>query len=226
MISIKNVKKVFNKDTTPLIIFDDLSLEIETSKFTTILGRSGSGKSTLLNLIGSLDSVDSGQIIIDNVDITKLSKKEISKFRNEKIGFVFQSFFLEPSLSVIDNITLPLAVRGIKQAERNLKAVEVLKYLGIEHKQNELTGKLSGGEQQRVCIARALITDPSIILADEPTGHLDYENGQEVMKLLRNIANNGKTVLLVTHNLEDAENYSDRILYMKDGKMSNYDKRL
>lgn len=222
MINIKNVKKVFNKDTTPLIIFEDLSLEIETSKFTTILGRSGSGKSTLLNLIGSLDSVDSGEIIIDSVDITKLSKKEISRFRNEKIGFVFQSFFLEPSLSVIDNITLPLAVRGVKQCERDLKGIEVLKYLGIDHKKDELTGKLSGGEQQRVCIARALITDPSIILADEPTGHLDYENGQEVMKLLRNIANNGKTVLLVTHNLEDAEKFSDRILYMKDGKLSNY----
>lgn len=224
MIIIKNVNKVFNKNTAPLIIFEDLSVEIETSKFTTILGRSGSGKSTLLNLIGSLDSVDSGQIIIDNVDITKMSKKEISNFRNEKIGFVFQSFFLEPTLSVIDNITLPLAVRGINKRERDIKGIEVLTYLGIEHKKEELVGKLSGGEQQRVCIARALITDPSIILADEPTGHLDYENGQDVMKLLRNIANNGKTVLLVTHNLEDAEKYSDRILYMKDGKLSNYDK--
>ena len=220
MIVLKNICKTFNKESNPLVIFNDLNLEIETSKFTAILGRSGSGKSTLLNLIGTIEKPDSGSIFLDDIDVTKLNDKELSKLRNENIGYVFQSFFLEQSLSVIDNITMPLAIRGVPLKEREERAKEVLDSLGILSKANEQTVKLSGGEKQRVSIARALITNPKLILADEPTGHLDFETGQEIMQILRNIVDDGKTVILVTHNQEDAYKYSDRVLTLRDGILS------
>lgn len=218
MIILQNINKTFNKDKNPLVIFNNLNLTIDTNKFIAIVGRSGSGKSTLLNLIGSIEKPDSGEIIINDINITKLNDKELSKYRNEQIGYIFQSFFLEPSLSAIDNVSMPLAIRGIPLNERENIAKEILNKLGILEKAYEKTDKLSGGEKQRVCIARALITNPSIILADEPTGQLDYETGQEILKILRNIVDEGKTVLLVTHNQEDANNYADKILRIKDGK--------
>lgn len=218
MIILQNINKTFNKDKNPLVIFNNLNLTIDTNKFIAIVGRSGSGKSTLLNLIGSIEKPDSGEIIINDINITKLDDKELSKYRNEQIGYIFQSFFLEPSLSAIDNVSMPLAIRGIPLNERENIAKEILNKLGILEKTYEKTDKLSGGEKQRVCIARALITNPSIILADEPTGQLDYETGQEILKILRNIVDEGKTVLLVTHNQEDANNYADKILRIKDGK--------
>lgn len=218
MIILQNINKTFNKDKNPLVIFNNLNLTIDTNKFIAIVGRSGSGKSTLLNLIGSIEKPDSGEIIINDINITKLNDKELSKYRNEQIGYIFQSFFLEPSLSAIDNVSMPLAIRGIPLNERENIAKEILNKLGILEKTYEKTDKLSGGEKQRVCIARALITNPSIILADEPTGQLDYETGQEILKILRNIVDEGKTVLLVTHNQEDANNYADKILRIKDGK--------
>ncbi len=218
MIILKNINKTFNKDKNPLVLFNNLNLTIDTNKFIAIVGRSGSGKSTLLNLIGSIEKPDSGEIIINDINITKLNDKELSKYRNEQIGYIFQSFFLEPSLSAIDNVSMPLAIRGIPLNERENIAKEILNKLGILEKAYEKTDKLSGGEKQRVCIARALITNPSIILADEPTGQLDYETGQEILKILRNIVDEGKTVLLVTHNQEDANNYADKILRIKDGK--------
>lgn len=218
MIILQNINKTFNKDKNPLVIFNNLNLTIDTNKFIAIVGRSGSGKSTLLNLIGSIEKPDSGEIIINDINITKLNDKELSKYRNEQIGYIFQSFFLEPSLSAIDNVTMPLAIRGIPLNERENIAKEILNKLGILEKAYEKTDKLSGGEKQRVCIARALITNPSIILADEPTGQLDYETGQEILKILRNIVDEGKTVLLVTHNQEDANIYADKILRIKDGK--------
>ena len=220
MIKLNNICKTFNKDTNPLVIFNNLNLEIETSKLTAILGRSGSGKSTILNLIGTIEKPDSGSILIDDVDVTKLSDKEISKFRNEKIGYIFQTFFLESSLSVLDNITMPLAIRGVSLKDREKIGNEILGKLGILSKANETVIKLSGGERQRVCIARSLITNPSIILADEPTGQLDYETGQEILAILRDIVNNGKTVILVTHSKEDAYKYADRVLNLKDGIIS------
>ena len=218
MIILQNINKTFNKDKNPLVIFNNLNLTIDTNKFIAIVGRSGSGKSTLLNLIGSIEKPDSGEIIINDINITKLNDKELSKYRNEQIGYIFQSFFLEPSLSAIDNVSMPLAIRGIPLNERENIAKEILNKLGILEKAYEKTDKLSGGEKQRVCIARALITNPSIILSDEPTGQLDYETGQEILKILRNIVDEGKTVLLVTHNQEDANNYADKILRIKDGK--------
>jgi putative ABC transport system ATP-binding protein len=221
MIKFENVSKVFNKDTNPIVVFDNLNLEIETNKFISILGRSGSGKSTLLNLIGGIENVDKGNIYIGDKNITNLNKDSLAQFRNEEIGYIFQKFILEPSLSVLDNVVIPLVIRGVDKKEREKKAKEVLTILNLEDRINETVRNLSGGEQQRVCIARALIGDANIILADEPTGNLDYERGQEVLRYLKNISLEGKSVILVTHNKEDAYKYSDYVYEINDGKIIN-----
>ena len=221
MIKLENVSKVFNKDTNPIVVFDNLNFEIETNKFISILGRSGSGKSTLLNLIGGIENVDKGNIYIGDKNITNLNRDSLAKFRNEEIGYIFQKFILEPSLSVLDNVVIPLVIRGVDKKEREKKAKEVLTILNLEDRINETVRNLSGGEQQRVCIARALIGDANIILADEPTGNLDYERGQEVLRYLKNISLEGKSVILVTHNKEDAYKYSDYVYEINDGKIIN-----
>lgn len=221
MIKFENVSKVFNKDTNPIVVFDNLNLEIETNKFISILGRSGSGKSTLLNLIGGIENADKGNIYIGDKNITNLNKDSLAQFRNEEIGYIFQKFILEPSLSVLDNVVIPLVIRGVDKKEREKKAKEVLTILNLEDRINETVRNLSGGEQQRVCIARALIGDANIILADEPTGNLDYERGQEVLRYLKNISLEGKSVILVTHNKEDAYKYSDYVYEINDGKIIN-----
>ena len=221
MIKFENVSKVFNKDTNPIVVFDNLNLEIETNKFISILGRSGSGKSTLLNLIGGIENVDKGNIYIGDKNITNLNKDSLAQFRNEEIGYIFQKFILEPSLSVLDNVAIPLVIRGVDKKEREKKAKEVLTILNLEDRINETVRNLSGGEQQRVCIARALIGDANIILADEPTGNLDYERGQEVLRYLKNISLEGMSVILVTHNKEDAYKYSDYVYEINDGKIIN-----
>jgi len=221
MIKFENVSKVFNKDTNPIVVFDNLNLEIETNKFISILGRSGSGKSTLLNLIGGIEKADKGNIYIGDKNITNLNKDSLAQFRNEEIGYIFQKFILEPSLSVLDNVVIPLVIRGVDKKEREKKAKEVLTILNLEDRINETVRNLSGGEQQRVCIARALIGDANIILADEPTGNLDYERGQEVLRYLKNISLEGKSVILVTHNKEDAYKYSDYVYEINDGKIIN-----
>lgn len=221
MIKFENVSKVFNKDTNPIVVFDNLDLEIETNKFISILGRSGSGKSTLLNLIGGIENADKGNIYIGDKNITNLNKDSLAQFRNEEIGYIFQKFILEPSLSVLDNVVIPLVIRGVDKKEREKKAKEVLTILNLEDRINETVRNLSGGEQQRVCIARALIGDANIILADEPTGNLDYERGQEVLRYLKKIALEGKSVILVTHNKEDAYKYSDYVYEINDGKIIN-----
>lgn len=221
MIKLENVSKIFNRDTNPIVVFDNLNLEIETNKFISILGRSGSGKSTLLNLIGGIENADKGNIYIGDKNITNLNKDSLAKYRNEEIGYIFQKFILEPSLSVLDNVVIPLVIRGVDKKEREKKAKEVLTILNLEDRINETVRNLSGGEQQRVSIARALIGDANIILADEPTGNLDYERGQEVLKYLKNISLEGKSVILVTHNKEDAYKYSDYVYEINDGKIIN-----
>lgn len=221
MIKFENVSKVFNKDTNPIVVFDNLNLDIETNKFISILGRSGSGKSTLLNLIGGIENADKGNIYVGDKNITNLNKDSLAQFRNEEIGYIFQKFILEPSLSVLDNVVIPLVIRGVDKKEREKKAKEVLTILNLEDRINETVRNLSGGEQQRVCIARALIGDANIILADEPTGNLDYERGQEVLRYLKNISLEGKSVILVTHNKEDAYKYSDYVYEINDGKIIN-----
>lgn len=218
MISVKNVTKTFGRGGNLLTALDDISFNVEDGEFLVILGQSGSGKSTILNLIGCIDSVTSGTIIVDGVDVTKMSNKQLCEYRNKNIGYVFQAFYLEPAYSVTDNIVLPLTIAGAKRQIKDAKSKELLEKLNLTEKANAKTLTLSGGQKQRVAIARALVNDPKIILADEPTGNLDSANGIEVIKILREICDSGKTIIMVTHNEEHAV-YADHIIRIKDGKI-------
>lgn len=216
MIVLKNVSKTYGKGEEKVEALKNVNLVIEDGKFTAIIGKSGSGKTTLMNLIGGLDNPTQGQITADDMDITSLNSKELAKYRNQTTGFVFQSFYLEPSFTVLENVCMPLTIAGIGKKEREERAKNMLISLGLEDKIYKKTNDLSGGQKQRACIARALVSNPKIILADEPTGNLDSENGSEVIRLLRRIADEGKSVILVTHNPEDAKK-TDNIVEIKDG---------
>ena len=218
MISVKNISKKFGRGTNLLSALDDVSFNVEDGEFVVILGQSGSGKSTILNLIGCIDSPTSGTILVDGVDVTKMSAKQLCEYRNKNIGFVFQSFYLEPAYSVTDNILLPLTIAGAKRQIKDAKAKELLEKLNLTDKANAKTSTLSGGQKQRVAIARALVNDPKIILADEPTGNLDSVSGAEVIEILKEICKSGKTVVMVTHNEEQAS-VADHIIRLKDGKI-------
>lgn len=218
MISVKNISKKFGRGNSSLLALDDVSFSVQDGEFLVILGQSGSGKSTILNLIGCIDSPTSGTIIVDDVDVTKMSDKQLCVYRNKNIGYVFQSFYLEPAYSVIDNIVLPLTIAGEKRQIKDAKAKELLEKLGLTDKAHAKTSTLSGGQKQRVAIARALVNDPKIILADEPTGNLDSVNGAEVIKILQDICKSGKTVIMVTHNEEHID-IADHIIRLKDGKI-------
>ncbi len=218
MISVKNVTKKFGRGSNSLLALDDVSFNVEDGEFLVILGQSGSGKSTILNLIGCIESVTNGTIIVDDVDVTKMSNKQLCAYRNKNIGYVFQSFYLEPAYSVVDNIVLPLTIAGEKRQIKDAKSKELLEKLNIADKAHAKTSTLSGGQKQRVAIARALVNDPKIILADEPTGNLDSANGAEVIQILQDICKSGKTVIMVTHNEEHA-NLADHIIRLKDGKI-------
>lgn len=218
MIILNNINKTYENKDIKVEALKNINLKIDKG-LNAILGKSGSGKSTLMNLIGALDKPTSGEIYFDDKKITDLKDNYLAVFRNKNVGYIFQFFYLEPHLKVIDNICLPLTINGIAKAEREEKALKYLEMLGLNSKGNQMTGKLSGGEMQRVCIARALINDPLCILADEPTGNLDNENAIAVMDLLKNISNEGKIVILVTHNEDFARKYADRIIRISNGEI-------
>ncbi|MBR6072108.1 MAG: ABC transporter ATP-binding protein [Acholeplasmatales bacterium] len=216
MIVLRDVNKIYGKGEGAVHALKDANLVIEDGKFTAILGKSGSGKSTLMNIIGALDSPTSGTIESNGVILNELDKNELAKYRNKTTGFVFQSFYLEPTFTVLENVAMPLTIAGMNKKERELKATKIIEELGLSEKINKKASELSGGQKQRVSIARALVHDPDIVLADEPTGNLDSQNGAEVMALLKKIVEKGKSVILVTHNMEDAKN-ADNIIEIKDG---------
>ena len=216
MIELKNVNKIYGNGEGAVHALKNVSVTIEDGKLTAIVGKSGSGKSTMMNIIGALDSPTDGEVIANGKDLTKLKPNDLAEYRNVSTGFVFQSFYLEPTYTVLDNVAMPLIIRGMGKKEREEKAKNILIKLGLEDKINKKANELSGGQKQRVSIARALVHDPDIILADEPTGNLDSQNGEEVINLLREIVNMGKSVVLVTHNMEDAKK-ADRIIHIKDG---------
>ena len=196
-----------------------LNLKVKEGEFLAVVGPSGSGKSTLLNLIGALDRPTSGSVLVDGIDTSKLSDSELSRFRNEKIGFVFQSFNLINRISVIRNVELPAVVKGTPKDVRERRARELLEEVGLGDKIYMKPLELSGGEQQRVAIARALINNPRFVLADEPTGNLDSVTSKEIYRLLRRLNRmHGTTVIVVTHDLELAQE-CDRIVYLRDGKV-------
>ena len=216
MIELKHVDKIYGKGEGAVHALKDVNVEIEDGKFTAILGKSGSGKSTLMNIIGALDSPTSGEVFANGKNLTKMSADELADYRNKTTGFVFQSFYLEPTFTVLDNVAMPLVIAGVERRTREEKAKAVLEQLGLSDKIGKMANELSGGQKQRVSIARALVHDPDIVLADEPTGNLDSQNGAEVMALLRQICDSGKSVVLVTHNMEDAKN-ADNVILIKDG---------
>ncbi len=217
LLEVKNIKKHYTNGENIVKALDYVSLEIESGEFVAIVGSSGSGKSTLLNMIGGLDKIDSGEVYINDKNIYKLSRDELTIFRRRNIGFIFQSFNLISTLNVYENITLPLQLDGSKVDEEYLD--KLLKYLGISEKLYALPSQLSGGQQQRVAIARALITKPSIVLADEPTGNLDTKMSLNVVELLSYLNKEfNQTILMITHDLELA-NLVDRIVEIRDGKI-------
>ncbi|MEW8955646.1 ABC transporter ATP-binding protein [Clostridium sp.] len=216
MINIKNVFKVYKMGNEKLKVLDDVSVKIEKGEFVAIVGPSGSGKSTLMNIIGGLDKPTQGEVFIDGEDISKYSDKAMSKFRNKKIGFVFQSFNLEPTLTATENVMLPLMFSGIPEKERKKRAMDSLALVELSDRGKHKPTELSGGQRQRVSIARALVTDPKIILADEPTGNLDSKSGKNVMDILTGFKKQGYTIVMVTHNPEEAS-YADRVIKIQDG---------
>lgn len=225
MITCENVCKTY-EGTSPVKALKNIQLTIDSNSFTAILGASGSGKSTLMNLIGLIDFPTSGQIQIDNVDTAKLTANELANLRNRKIGYVFQAFYLEEAYSVEKNVEMPLLIAGLPSKAREERISQCLESVGMSAKQKSLVSELSGGEKQRVCIARAIANHPPILLADEPCGNLDSANRQDIMKLFQKLHNEGTTIVLITHNPEEAS-YADRIVVLKDGEIcSNEETKL
>ena len=219
MIELKNVsKEIFVNGNQKITILHNINLKIESGEFIAIIGKSGSGKSTLLHIMSGLMLCTEGNILIDGSDIANYKENELCKFRNQKFGFVFQSFYLEPSLTALDNVSLPLIVQGIGRSERIYRAKEALRKVGLAERADYKPAQLSGGEQQRVSIARAIINNPQIIFADEPTGNLDVENSQVVMEILEKLSQKGTTIVMVTHDLDEAKK-SQRVIALSDGKI-------
>ena len=217
ILKVENLTKIYGKDTTKVIALDDVSLSIEKGEFVAIVGASGSGKSTLLHIIGGVDRPTSGKVYIDGKDIFKLDDDKLAIFRRRQVGLIYQFYNLIPILNVEENIALPLSLdnREIDKEELN----EMLKLLGLQNRKKHLPNELSGGQQQRTSIGRALITKPTIILADEPTGNLDSKSSDEIVTLLKKSNKDLKqTIIMITHNMEIAK-YADRIIKIEDGKI-------
>tara|TARA_B110000263_G_scaffold243396_1_gene250061 strand:- start:438 stop:1145 length:708 start_codon:yes stop_codon:yes gene_type:complete len=201
-------------------VLKDVTLHIKEGDYVSIIGPSGAGKSTLMAIMGCLSQPTSGEYILDGEEVGKLNDRKLSRVRNEKIGFVFQAFHLLPGVTAMENVSLPLVYA--QNPPRNIKerARELLTKVGLEHRLHHTPGQLSGGEQQRVTIARSLINDPRIILADEPTGNLDSKNGVETMKTFDNLIKEGKTIILITHD-QDVAQHADRIISIRDGQVAS-----
>lgn len=219
IIKLTDVNKVYRTKEIETLALENVNLEIRKGEFVSIMGPSGCGKSTLLNIIGLLDVPTSGAVTIMDDATAKMKDSQLSEFRNQNIGFVFQSFHLIPSLNVAENVALPLVYRnGLSRKERSQKIEEVLTKLGLSHRMRHFPGQLSGGQCQRVAIARAIVGDPKIVLADEPTGNLDSKMGQEVMDILYQLnKEDGRTIVMVTHNEHQARE-TDRIIRFFDGR--------
>ena len=218
MIRLDKITKIYDAKVENKKALDEVSLTIDNGEFVAIMGPSGSGKSTLLNIIGCMDSVTDGSYYVDDIEVSRLNKLDIHRFRKKNIGFVFQHFALMDYYIAYENIELPLLANNIRRKDRKRIINEQLKKLNIVEEKDKLPKKMSGGQQQRVAIARALVTNADIILADEPTGALDQSTGQEVINILREINNQGKTVVLVTHDINIASS-TNRIINICDGKI-------
>ena len=215
----KNGCKEFSLKDEKIIAMDNVNLQFDTGKMYVIMGHSGSGKSTMIQILGLLDNLTSGELYINGQEVSKYSENEKADLRMKEIGFVFQSFYLNPKLTAIENVMLPMYInKNIDKKERKEKAMELLRKFGLENRINHYPKELSGGEQQRIAIARALANNPTFILADEPTGNLDVKNEKIVYETLKSLASSGKAVIVVSHN-ENIKEYADKILYMESGEL-------
>ena len=218
LIEIRDIYKIYNPGENEVRALDGIDLTVEHGEFLAIVGQSGSGKSTLMNMLGLLDIPTSGTYTLDGVDTANMTDDELSEIRNKEIGFIFQGFNLIPSLTAVENVELPLVYRGMKKEERNKLALEALERVGLSHRLDHLPKQMSGGQQQRVAIARAVAARPPIILADEPTGNLDSHSGVEVMKILHELHEEGRTIILITHD-NDIANEATRVIRIQDGQI-------
>jgi putative ABC transport system ATP-binding protein len=216
VIEVIDVKKSYVLGDLEVPVLHNINLEIREGEFLAIMGPSGSGKSTLMNLIGFLDRPTEGRIIIKGLDINKLSDKEVARLRGLEIGFIFQTFNLIPRLTALENVELPTYANSRNGVDPRERAKELLKLVGLEDRMSHKPGELSGGQSQRVAIARALINDPAILLADEPTGNLDSRTGSEILNMFRRLNEDGRTIIMITHDPEIA-GYADRVVLVKDG---------
>lgn len=219
LVHLKNINKIFELDEgITFQALKDVNINIERGEFVAITGPSGSGKSTLMNIIGLLDQPTTGSYELDGHNVAQLRENTLAGIRNQKIGFVFQNFNLLPRTSALDNVALPLIYAGVGESERLLRAKETLTHVGLADKLKSVPNQLSGGQQQRVAIARALVTNPEVLLADEPTGNLDSKSGADVMNLFRELHSHGRTIILITHDVNIAKN-AKRIIHVKDGRI-------
>ena len=218
MLTMRELSRVYRTDTVETTALDSINLEIADGEFVAIMGPSGCGKSTLLNIIGMLDSPTSGSYVFDGREVAGLSEAKLADVRKQNIGFIFQSFNLVDELSVRENIELALLYHDVASAERRRRVEEVMDKVGIAHRARHRPSQLSGGQQQRVAVARALVGSPKLILADEPTGNLDTQHGEEVMKMLQQLNREGSTIIMVTHSPSHAD-YAGRVVNMLDGRV-------
>ncbi len=218
MLEIKEVSKVYGQGEASVKALDGVSFRVEKGEFVAIMGHSGSGKSTLLNIIGGLDSLTEGQVVLNGERMDNISEDALVNFRRGKIGYVFQQYHLLPSLTALENVLLPVTFGGSNH--KHDKAMELLERMGLGKRANHRPNQLSGGEQQRVAIARAMVIDPLLTLADEPTGNLDQKTGQEILDLFGQINKEGRSIVMVTHNREAAER-AQKIIVLRDGKIAD-----
>lgn len=216
MIELKNINKTYTLGNEKIYALKDVNFKIADAEFVSIIGPSGSGKSTLMNILGCLDTPDSGEYYLGSTNVAKLNDNKLSEIRNSKIGFIFQNFNLLPKLTAMENVELPLIYRGINSKERYEKVMKSIKMVGLIDGINHKPTELSAGQQQRIAIARAIVGDPEVILADEPTGNLDSKSGKEIMDILMDLNKKGKTIVLITHDLSVSK-YGKRIIKMIDG---------
>lgn len=224
IIKLANVHKDFQMGDSIVAAVEGVNLEIKKGDFLAITGPSGSGKSTMMNLVGALDLASEGAIYLDGEDIEHLDESDLAQIRGRKIGFIFQTFNLIPTLTAKENVMLPMMFQDYTEDERNARADELLKQVKLDHRKEHLPNELSGGERQRVAIARALANDPDVILADEPTGNLDSKTGKDIIKMFINLNKQGKTIIMVTHD-QDIAKQAKHIVKLKDGCVVNGRKR-
>ena len=220
IIRLEDIFKIYRVGNQEVRALDGVSLSVFRNEYVAIMGPSGSGKSTLMNILGCLDSPDSGRYILNGTDVSEMDDGELADVRNREIGFVFQSFNLLPRYNALENVALPMVYAGVPAGERREKAAQALRSVGLEDRMDHRPNELSGGQRQRVALARALINNPSIILADEPTGNLDTHTSIEIMRLFDQIYRNGNTVIVVTHE-EDIAAYAHRVIRLRDGHIES-----